>query len=61
MDKKEFKKGDRVRHKKMGCGTVSADSYHTIHFTTWNCVTYDDCHGQKFPLCGETDELTLVE
>lgn len=54
----KFKKGDRVHHEKMGYGTVSEDTYHTIHLTTRTCVTYDDYLGQKFPLCGETNKLT---
>lgn len=59
---KKFKKGDRVYHAEMGYGTVVGDSYNTIHFTNWTCVKYDvDFLGEKLPLCGDTDELTLVE
>lgn len=61
MDKKKSKDGDRVWHEVMGYGTVSGKTYNTIHFTTWTCVKYDDYLGQKFPLCGETEELTLVK
>lgn len=59
--KKKFKNGDRVHHPVMGYGTVSGDTYNTIHFTTWTCVKYDDYLGQKDALCGETEELTLVK
>lgn len=61
MNMKSFKKGNRVHHETMGYGTVSVDTYHTIHSTTWTCVTYDDYLGQKLPLCGETNQLTLVD
>lgn len=60
MNKKKFKKGDRVKHQIMGYGTVSVDTYNTRHFTSWTCVKYDDYLGQKFPLCGETEELSLA-
>lgn len=59
--KKKFKDGDRVWHENMGYGTVSGDTYNTIHFTTYTCVKYDDFLDQKFPLCGETEELILAE
>ncbi len=61
MNKKKFKKGDRVWHEKARNGTVTVATYNTIHFTTWTCVKYDDFLGQKHSLCGETEELTLVE
>lgn len=60
MNKKKFKKGDRVWHESMGYGVVTVDTYHTINFTTWTCVRYDDFLGMKESLCGETEELTLV-
>lgn len=56
-----FKKGTRVWHKNMGYGTVTIEPYHTIHFTTYTCVKYDDYLGQRHSLCGKTDELTLAE
>ncbi len=61
MKGKEFIKGDRIWHKNMGYGTVTVDTYHTIEHTTWTCVKYDDFLGQKHSLCGETEELILVE
>lgn len=56
-----FKKGTRIWHKNMGYGTVTVEPYHTRHFNTWTCAKYDDFVGQKGSLCGETEELTLVE
>lgn len=61
MENKKFKVGDRVWHENMGYGTVTVETYHTIHFTHVHVVKYDDFLGQKYSLCGETEELVLVE
>lgn len=58
---KKFKEGDRVHHEIAGLGTVTTATYNTVDFTTWTCVKYDDYLGQNLPLCGETNELTLVK
>lgn len=61
LPKKRFKKGDRVFDKVCGFGTVSRDSYYSRDFGTWTCVVYDDFVGQKYPLCGNDEELVLEE
>lgn len=66
---KWFSKGDRVFMEGKGLGTVTDPTYHSYHrdrplkqrFGTLTPVKWDDYLGQKFPLCEDTADLTLVK